>query len=84
VLDPVIPKSLDGLRAGVELGGKRVSVHYRTEELGHGPTAVTLNGTALRFVREANPYRAGGVEVSMAAVREALVDAANVLEIRLR
>ena len=57
---------------------------YHTGELGYGPTAVTLNGKALRFDREANPYRAGGVEVSMAAVREILADSANVLEIRLR
>jgi cellobiose phosphorylase len=84
VLDPVIPKSLDGLRADVELAGKRVSVVYDTAEVGHGPTAVTLNGTALSFDRQANPYRAGGVELSMAAVREVLTDSANVLEIRLR
>jgi cellobiose phosphorylase len=84
VLDPVIPKSLDGLRADVELSGKRVSAVYHTAELGHGPTAVTLNGKALRFHREANPYRAGGVEVSMTAVCEVLADSANVLEIRLR
>jgi cellobiose phosphorylase len=83
VLDPVIPKSLDGLRADVELAGKRVSVVYNTEELGHGPTAVTLNGKALRFDREANPYRAGGVEVSMAALHELLTGSANTLEIQL-
>ncbi len=80
----MIPKALDGLRADVELAGKPVSVVYRTAELGYGPTAVTLNGTALPFDREANPYRAGGVEVSMAAVRGVLTDSANVLEIGLR
>ncbi len=84
VLDPVIPKSLDGLRADVELCGKAVSVVYRTQRLGHGPTAVTLNGTALRFDREANPYRVGGVELSMAAVHELLTDTANTLQIQLR
>jgi 1,2-beta-oligoglucan phosphorylase len=84
VLDPVIPKALDGLRADVELAGEQVSVVYRTEMLGYGPTSVTLNGTALPFDREANPYRAGGVEVSMAAVRERLTDAANTLQIQLR
>lgn len=84
VLDPVIPKALDGLRADVELAGEQVSVVYRTEMLGYGPTSVTLNGTALPFDREANPYRAGGVEVSMAAVRERLTDVANTLQIQLR
>ena len=82
-LDPVIPKSLDGLRADVELAGKRASVVYNSADLGYGPTAVTLNGKALRFDREANPYRAGGVEVSMAALHELLTDSANTLEIQL-
>ena len=84
VLDPLIPKALDGLRADVELGGKHVSVVYRTAKLGYGPTAIMLNGTSLPFDREANPYRAGGAEVSMAAVRERLNDAANTLQIQLR
>ncbi len=84
VLDPLIPKALDGLRADLELGEKHVTVVYRTEKLGYGPTAVILNGTPLRFDREANPYRAGGVEVSMAAVRDLLTDATNTLQIRLR
>jgi cellobiose phosphorylase len=84
ILDPVIPKALDGLRADVELAGKQVSVHYRVAELGYGPTAIALNGTPLPFDRKVNPYRAGGVEVAMAAIRERLADAANTLEIQLR
>ncbi|MET0152125.1 MAG: hypothetical protein ABW298_05910 [Candidatus Binatia bacterium] len=84
VLDPVIPRSLDGLRAEVELAGKRVSVVYDVAKLGCGPTAVTLNGALLRFDRESNPYRLGGVELSMAAARELLTDAANTLQVQLR
>jgi cellobiose phosphorylase len=84
VLDPVIPRALDGLRAEVEVAGKPVSVVYRSENLGYGPTAITLNGAPLPFEREANPYRTGGAEVSMAAVSERLTDAANTLQIQLR
>jgi 1,2-beta-oligoglucan phosphorylase len=84
VLDPVIPKALDGLRADLELAGKKVTFVYRTAKLGYGPTAITLNGMPLSFDREANPYRAGGVELSMEAVRDLLTDAANTLQIELR
>jgi len=84
VLDPVIPKALDGLRAEVELAGKHVSVVYRTEKLGYGPTAITLNGAPLPFEREVNTYRTGGAAVSLAAVSERLTDAANTLQIQLR
>jgi cellobiose phosphorylase len=84
VLDPVVSKALDGLRAEVELAGKHVSVVYRTEKLGYGPTAITLNGAQLPFEREVNTYRTGGAAVSMAAVSERLTDAANTLLIQLR
>jgi hypothetical protein len=57
---------------------------YRTAKLGYGPKAIILNGTSLPFDRESNPYREGGVEVSMAAIRELLTDAANTLQIQLR
>jgi 1,2-beta-oligoglucan phosphorylase len=84
VLDPVIPKALDGLRADLDLAGKHVSVVYRIAKLGYGPTAIILNGTSLPFDREANPYRPGGVKLSMVAVREQLTDAPNTLQIQLR
>jgi cellobiose phosphorylase len=83
VLDPVIPTALDGLRAEVELAGRRVTVVYRTARVGHGPTAITLNGMPLPFEREANPYRTGGVAVSMAAVSQRLGGAADTLHIQL-
>jgi hypothetical protein len=49
-----------------------------------GDMLLSVNGKRLPFARQANPYRAGGVEVSMAPVRELLTDTANNLEIRLR
>jgi 1,2-beta-oligoglucan phosphorylase len=84
VVDPVIPKALDGLCADIELAGKPVQVVYRVAASGSGPTALTLNGTALPFEREANPYRTGGAAVPMAALRPLLTAAANTLEVQLR
>jgi 1,2-beta-oligoglucan phosphorylase len=84
VIDPVIPKVLDGLCADIELAGKPVQVVYRVVALGCGPTALTLNGAALPFEREANPYRTGGAAVPMAALRQLLSAAANTLEVQLQ
>jgi len=84
VVDPVIPKALDGLSAGLELAGKPVTVVYRIGATGHGPTALILNGTALPFEREANPYRTGGAAVSMEALGRLLTGAANTLEVQLQ
>ena len=82
-IDPVIPKALDGLRADMVLGDRRVGVRYRIAAAGHGPTAVTLNGHALPTTRATNPYRTAGVSVPMAAVRERLRDGDNELVIEL-
>jgi cellobiose phosphorylase len=84
VVDPVIPQALDGLRADVQLAGKRVKVVYRVAALGCGPTTLTLNGTELSFQREANPYRLGGAAISMAALSKLLTDGENTLQVRLQ
>jgi cellobiose phosphorylase len=66
IIDPVLPPSLDGLRAEVELAGNRLHIVYRVGAAGHGPARLVLNGGDLPFSREPNPYRAGGVAVAMA------------------
>jgi cellobiose phosphorylase len=83
-IDPVIPKVLDGLCADVEIAGKPVKIVYRITSVGHGPTSLTLNGTELPFQREANPYRSGGVEVSMAALSKLLTAGPNTLQVQLQ
>lgn len=81
VIDPVIPQSLDGLRVELELVGCRLDVTYRIERSGFGPMKVNLNGTDLPFNRVANPYRTGGAEIAMAAVKELLTGGTNRLTV---
>jgi cellobiose phosphorylase len=83
VLDPVIPKGLDGLRAEVDVAGRRATVVYRVARDGHGPTGVTVNGTAVPFEREANPYRSGGARLPMAAVGPLLSAGENEIVVQL-
>jgi cellobiose phosphorylase len=82
-VDPVLPPSLHGLRAELELAGRPVEVTYRVGARGRGPEALVLNGAPLPFAREANPYREGGAVVSMAELRGRLRDGANALRIEL-
>jgi len=79
----VIPKALDGLAVDVALDGRPVRVVYRVGAAGAGPVAVELNGSVLRFEREANAYRPGAVSVSMAAVVERLKPRDNELVITI-
>jgi len=79
----VLPRSLDGLRARLELAGRDVELVYRTGALGCGPTSLALNGRPLPFEREHNPYRTGGADVSMEALRERLGEGRNQLVVDL-
>ncbi len=69
--------------AEVDIGGRTVRVVYRIGNAGHGPRAVSLNGTALAFEREYNPYRTGAAAVPMAAVCVPLGRGTNTLVVQL-
>lgn len=83
VIDPVMPQALDGLRVELDLVGHRFDITYRIGPHGYGPQSLTLNRTRLPFERQENPYRTGGVVVSMALLREALVQDLNEFTIEL-
>jgi 1,2-beta-oligoglucan phosphorylase len=83
VVDPVIPASLDGLRAELEMAGHAFEVTYRIAGAGCGTTAVQLNGVNLPFSRGETFYRIGAAEVPMEAVLERLTDGVNRLRIQV-
>jgi cellobiose phosphorylase len=78
-IDPVLPRSLDGLSARVQLEGRALTLRYRVGPLGHGPRALACNGRPLAIDREAHPYRTGGAVVPM----DLLSDGDNVLDIEV-
>ena len=82
-IDPVLPSTLDGLVARIDLEGHAVVVRYRVGALGHGPRTIACNGQSLAFEREPHPYRIGGAVVPMDALRERLRDGDNAIEIEL-
>lgn len=65
IIDPMIPRTLDGLKASLSLAGHPFEVQYRINENGCGPRSIRMNGRELTFTRETNPYRLGAVRVSM-------------------
>jgi cellobiose phosphorylase len=78
-IDPVLPRSLDGLEVRVMLQGRAVALRYRVGPRGHGPIAITCNGRALALDRESHPYRVGGVVMPL----HELHDGENQIEIEL-
>ncbi|MCC6847538.1 MAG: hypothetical protein IT294_03485 [Deltaproteobacteria bacterium] len=82
-LDPVLSPALDGLVLDVTLAERPVRVRYVVGARGAGVVDVALNGAALAFEREPNPYRPGAALVAMAALAAALRPDDNELVIRL-
>jgi cellobiose phosphorylase len=83
VIDPVLPRSLDGLRINLNIAGARFELTYEVGEKGSGPVALVLNGAPLSFARLDNPYRTGGVEVSLDHLGQVKAPDTNRLLIRL-
>jgi cellobiose phosphorylase len=82
-IDPVMPSSLDGLRAQMTLLERSFELHYRVGPAGCGVKAVALNGAALTFARVTNPHRPGAALVAHAALQERLSSGTNTLSIEL-
>jgi CRISPR-associated protein Csx3 len=84
VIDPVLPRALDGLSATVPWENHTLEVHFNVKEGTHTPLEVRLNGTALQSMGlSENPYRTGGWLVDLSAFRNQLVAGTNTLEIKL-
>jgi CRISPR-associated protein Csx3 len=84
VLDPVLPRRLDGLTAHLTLLERAVDVRYRVRDAHAGPSGLVVNGVRLSLTtRDGNPYRAGGWRVPAGALSALLSRQRNVIEIEL-
>lgn len=83
VFDPVLPRSLDGLRVQWIFRGEPLELVYRVGAQGCGPQRLRLGAQELAFEREFNPYREGAAGVPRAAFEAALQGGARTLHIEL-
>jgi cellobiose phosphorylase len=64
ILDPVIPKSLDGLNMSINFCAYPTQFVYKVESKGFSPSKVLVNGAPVKeFSLDANPYRSGGAKI---------------------
>lgn len=82
-IDPVLPRSLNGLQARISFDGAAIDVTYRVGAHGVGPTAVALNGVPLPTKPLTNPYRAAGVSVSLRQLSEILAAVPGRLDVEV-
>ncbi|HVT74496.1 MAG TPA: hypothetical protein VHD61_15290 [Lacunisphaera sp.] len=84
VIDPVLPRALDGLEASTHLLGRPVSWRYSVRHGTSSPRAIVVNGTPLaRPSAEENPYRPGGWRVAGSELASLLRPADNLIAIEL-
>lgn len=82
VFDPVLPRSLDGLRATLDLAGAAVKITYRVKET-FGPTAVIVNGQRVNATRVSQPYRTGGLKMTASQLQSMLSAPDNEIEVQV-
>lgn len=83
VIDPVIPKSLDGLSASINYKGFPLTFNFsiRNEEL--SPKVITVNGKNVDFEYDKNQYRKGGAVISTNKFLTLLTEQENIIEVKL-
>ncbi|SPD76082.1 conserved hypothetical protein [uncultured Desulfobacterium sp.] len=83
IIDPVIPKSLDGLRVDIEIADRMVEVQYHINSIGLGTASIQINGEEIPFSRILNPYRTGAAEILMDTVNQTFHGGMNHMEVFL-
>ncbi|MBA3849796.1 MAG: hypothetical protein C0502_07345 [Opitutus sp.] len=83
IFDPVLPRSLDGLIARTHLCGRQAKLVFTVRHGTSSPRTLRVNGTDLGGAREANPYRAGGLQVPADRLVSLLNATDNLIEIEL-
>jgi cellobiose phosphorylase len=83
LIDPVLPVSLDGFSASINLKGHAVTFTYRIKESSFGPKTITVNGKEVQFRYEENKYRQGGAVIPADRFLALLDKTDNYVEIQL-
>jgi cellobiose phosphorylase len=84
VIDPVLPKQLDGLHFAFAIEEKPITVSYSiASDAPAMVQSVTINGIEMGFRRDHNPYRPGGVRIPRTDFLPLLTDGTNRIFISL-
>lgn len=63
IIDPVMPRSLDGVQLSVKFLNRSLTLRYSVKERNCGPEKICINGTVVDFTEEENSYRRGGAVI---------------------
>ena len=83
IIDPVIPRSMDGLSASLDFLGHPMTLKYVIKEGSFSPKAISINGNVLPFNYQENKYRRGGAVIPVETLLALLNQQVNMVEIIL-
>ena len=83
ILDPVLPHSLDGFSASIDLLGRAVTFNYSVKQGNFSPKTISVNGNPIQFTHEENQYRKGGAVIPTEKLLLLLDQDKNFIEISL-
>ena len=63
ILDPVLPRSMDGLSASLKLKNHKITLRYQVKENCFSPKTILINSKQVNFTYEDNKYRQGGAVI---------------------
>jgi len=83
IIDPVIPRSMDGLSASIRFLDHNVTFHYAVKADCFNPKQIAINGKTINFTHEENKYRLGGAIIQTAQFLTSLNQQDNIVEVQL-
>ncbi len=83
IIDPMMPYSLNGLTASMNLTGRNITFKYAVKERNFSPETISINGKRVQFTYDKNIYRKGGAVIPLDQFAELLNRQENQIEIQL-
>ena len=82
VIDPVLPRELDGLTVQFKYGAENVTYRYHIQnDVDFEVQQITINGQNIAFTFDENPYRPGGARIRQTEFQRWLTQADNRVEV---
>ncbi len=82
-IDPVMPRSFNGLSASLDLLGHAITFKYVVSGQGFGPTEISINGQPVSFGYDDNPYRKGGAVIEKSVFLNLMTETENIVEVKI-
>jgi cellobiose phosphorylase len=83
IIDPVMPRSLNGLTVSIDFLDRPVKFMYIVKQDNYSPKALKINDNPVKFTIEENKYRKGGAVIPSEQFRAMLRHDSNIVEIQL-